>query len=707
SGTSTDSGAPETGSGIADVTIKELHRESDADEWTATDASGSDGVSIGSGTAWTKNIPLGDQEEGQYQYVITVKDNAGNEKTDTFETKVDTTAPVVIISNPGSGTDAKMGREAIDSTSYQFKGSVTEQNSVMKIYYQIKDKDEAAPSVPEATERLTESSWTGAGWKTVTAGKSWSFYRDIKEGTEAIAEGKYNIYMYALDGAGNMSAPSSQEFHVDMAAPVVEADAPQYVNAATNAGSTRKVTLSGTVTETHGLLSFYIKRNNETGDGTSVTPAADGTWSYEDTPDADGTYTYTFTATDKVGKTNGNLTKDVTVDVTAPAVSSDEDKFTVPTASQAEGSMFKFEGAEGSVSDLGLDKVELAFTSEDEAPSAAQTSVTPSSTGVWSSTVEFENEAFSSVFSSISQGTKYLWVRAYDKAGNVSAWTNVKSFVYDTASPTISLTAVTPAEGTYTNAGFTVEAEASDIYGVDKVEIYNGETKIADAAPSDGKYSKAFVVGTANASAENYLADGTYNFTVKVTDKAGKTNTETRTVKVDTTLPEGSFAHSDYSVTGNTVGSGNSAKTWYNANVIRFAVEASDANLSTVGIAKTNTSTTVFDTMNLSDGKYTGNVTGLGTGANTVYVKIRDLAGNEKVLSETVYIDTTSPALTYSGNLDFMPQAGFSLSGTSTDSGAPETGSGIADVTIKELHRESDADEWTATDASGSDGVSI
>ncbi|MBP5579114.1 MAG: Ig-like domain repeat protein, partial [Ruminococcus sp.] len=535
----------------------------------------------------------------------------------------------------------------------------------------------------------------------VTAGKSWSFYRDIKDGTDAIAEGKYKIHMYALDGAGNLSSLVSREFHVDMAAPVVTATAPQYVNNGTNSDHSRKVTLSGSVSESHGLLSFYIKRNDETGNGRSVT-VTDGSWTYEDTPDADGEYTYTFTATDKVGKPNANLTKSVTVDVTAPTVSSDGTKFTVPTASQAEGSMFKFAGAEGSVSDLGLDKVELAFTSEDEEPDAAQTSVTPGAYGTWSSTVEF---ATNSVF--ITEGTKYLWVRAKDEAGNASAWTNVKSFVYDTASPTISLTAVTPAEGTYTNAGFTVEAAAGDSYGVEKVEIYNGETKIADAAPSNGKYSKSFVVGEDNETAANYLADGTYSFTVKVTDNAGKTNTATRTVKVDTTLPEGSFAHSDYSVTGNTVGSGNSAKTWYNANVIRFAVEASDANLSTVGIAKTNTSTTVFDAMNLADGKYTGNITGLETGANTVYVKIRDLAGNEKVLSETVYIDTTSPALTYSGNLDFMPQAGFSLSGTSTDSGAPETGSGIADVTIKELHRATDADGWTATDASGSAGVSI
>ncbi|MCR5189017.1 MAG: hypothetical protein K6C97_08775, partial [Treponema sp.] len=238
---------------------------------------------------------------GNQSYYYYVRDtvNVTNSSPKKIECKFDGTAPILTITSPGE--NAKTGTNAINASPYQFRGSVEEANNISAIYYKLLPVTDAAPATP--------SSWEG--WTSVTPEAGWSFYRDVGSASGAIAEGKYKIYMYALDIAGNLSTQVSREFHVDLAAPVVTASAPQYVNASTNENSARTVTISGTVTETHGLASFYIKRNDEDGNGSSVTPN-NGNWTYTDTPTADGTYTYTITTTDLVGKTNTSLVKTVT-----------------------------------------------------------------------------------------------------------------------------------------------------------------------------------------------------------------------------------------------------------------------------------------------------------------------------------------------------------------------------------------------------------
>ncbi|MCR5189647.1 MAG: hypothetical protein K6C97_12005, partial [Treponema sp.] len=436
-----------------------------------------------------------------------------------------------------------------------------------------------------------------------------------------------------------MSTQVSREFHVDMAAPVVRVSAPEseYVNYSTNADHSRKIRFEGSVVETNGLESFTI---NSTDILSSVQD--DGSWSYEVTPDTDGTYTYIVTATDKVGKTN-SLTKTVTVDTARPTVSNVQTKFTVPTSTETEGSLFKFEGQAGSVADAatgsGLDRVEIAFTSDSNAPASAQANVTPSSNGSWSSTVEF-----ASVLN--GEGTKYLWVKAYDKAGNASDWTNVKSFVYDTAAPTISFTATAgntnPATNSYRKAGFKLEVSASDSNGIQDVKVTYAATTKDTSSDTSGIYYKEFVVGSANTSAENYLADGTYDFIVTATDSSGKTKSVSRTITVDTTIPSGTFDTSNFAPSGTSVGSGDEAKTWYKSSSIKFAVNVTEANISSVEISKSEN--TGFEPMSLSNTSYVGTISDLSEGLNTIYVKMTDLAGNSGTTSTVVYVDSTAPA---------------------------------------------------------------
>ena len=162
--------------------------------------------------------------------------------------------------------------------------------------------------------------------------------------------------MYAVDGGGNVSEAVSREFDVDKAKPAVSATAPEYVNYETNSDHSRKVTIRGRVSESHGLASFTVSR-----DGGSASPVTGITlnegvenveWSYEDeTLTEDRTYTYTITATDLVGKSE-SLTKTVKVDVTLPEVSEEEAKFSVPGASQ--NSIFKEKQAVYMIPEAGL-----------------------------------------------------------------------------------------------------------------------------------------------------------------------------------------------------------------------------------------------------------------------------------------------------------------------------------------------------------------
>ncbi|MCR5187726.1 MAG: hypothetical protein K6C97_02230, partial [Treponema sp.] len=666
------SSSPVTGSGIASLIVKEEHRTSSSASWTPTDASGTDGASVTvSNGGWSQHLPLGENtspSEGTYRYTFTVKDNSGNTDSYQFETTVDKTAPTLTIENPGSGANAKTGTKSIDSSTYRFSGSVEEANIISAIYYKLLPVTDAAPATP--------SSWTG--WTPVTAEENWSFYRDIGSASGAIAEGKHKIYMYALDGAGNLSAQVSREFHVDLDAPVVTASAPQYVNASTNENGARTVTISGTVTESHGLASFYIKRNDEEGNGSSVTPNNSGNWTYTDTPTSDGTYTYTIKATDLVGKTNTSLTKTVIVDTALPTVSNEAAKFKVPTSTETEGSLFKFEGQAGSVADTGsgLDKVDIIFTSTSTEPAVnanAQASITPATNGSWSSTVEFAN-----VFN--NQGTKYLWVKAYDKAGNTSAWTNVKSFVYDTAAPTISFTATAenknPAANSYRKAGFTLEVNATDSYGIGSVKVaravsfasqpagwptgyytdsactaaastFTASTTyyrdLGDAALSDGKYSKAFRVG-AETGTNTLLADGAYNFTITAIDSSGKTKSVSRTITVDTTAPSIGTKSISSSVAC-TIGD----VEWYKTNPISLSINSTDATsgITSVQVSTDGTNFTNPSSLMLSGSSWQGSIACPNQGLNTIYIKATDAAGNSNEINETnsieANIDTEAP----------------------------------------------------------------
>lgn len=696
-------------------------------------------------------------ETGTYKYKLTVTDAAGRiSETEVYTVVVDNTAPTLILDYPSQSANVS-GEDSLYGNSCIFKATSTDSaggTGTEYIYYKF----------DSATDYTQTSAADSIQWKvtktlgTGTSGSEFDLY-----------EGQHTISLYSVDKAENLSNVITKTFWVDQASPVVtETQSTSYVKeTATENG---KVTLGGTISETHGIKTFKITRgtieyiivNNGTvqtapvGVTWTYTPTATGaSWSLSETP-GDGSYTYTIVATDKADRVNTTLSRSITIDTTDPAVNTSS--IVLPTSTQTEGSLFKFEGdvndsgTSGNAFSSGFDKVELAFnTSDTTAPSAAQTSVTPDSNGHWSSTIEFAgNTAFS------SQGPKYLWVRVFDKAGNVSDWTPSSEFIYDTTAPTISFTEKddatnkNPDGNTYRNTGFTFEVHATDSYGIDSVKV--ARPVILTSQPSDwatnyytnaacteratnfsstgtyfygvdaattatgtliteADYTRSFVVGSTNEASANYLPDGTHNFTITVKDKSGKTVSVTRTITVDTIAPIVSWATASYTPVGENVGTGADLKTWYKSSSVRFAIDLTESNFKTAEICKTGSASNP-ESMSVSGGKYYATLSGLAEGANQVSVTVKDLAENETTISTTVYIDSKTPTFSIDEStvIPYMKTSGFTVSGTAADEGAassPVTGSGIEYLKVKEEHKAPSASDFEETEASNNGGVNI
>ena len=423
-----------------------------------------------------------------------------------------------------------------------------------------------------------------------------------------------------------------------------------------NTASPAETTLTSTAANLNGSLSFSV------GDWSGWTTGA----------------TATITLTDKAGNTATSEALNISFDTVAPLV--DSTKLKTPTKIQTESSLFKFEGEAACVHPTetdsvfsGYDKVDIAFTNAPAsgetptAPSAAQTTANVAANGSWSSTVEFGNtDTFGNIFvasdGTAVEGTKYLWVRAYDNAGNVGDWGS-KDFVYDTATPTIEFTdtvdnettniTINPVEDSKRNHGFKLEVNVHDSYGVDKVEVKYGSTTVQAVKTGETTehetWLKEFVVGSSNDSEDNYLEDEDYNFEIIVTDKSGKPAKKTKHIIVDTTPPTiSSKAIADTFTPACTINSEGTDVNWYRQNQIPVNVTTGTDLSGIVSVqAATDTAFTNPVSLMLSGNSWTGSVTCTSQGANTIYIKATDGAGNSNEVNETnsitAFVDTLPP----------------------------------------------------------------
>ncbi len=589
-------------------------------------------------------------DNGKYFYTFTVYDSVDNSTaiSKLGPVSFDNEKPVIKITNPKN----KTGKDAISSTSYKFEGTIDEDN-LYGLYYQIIEKNDPAPIAPTYDNH--------DGWKEISvSGNSWSFYQIFSEGTNSSAsadtfkEGSYDIYLYAIDKAANVSDVCKTTFDVDLSAPTITKKLEATNTTDTNSSIiyfNGDINLSITVDDTNGLQEnpVEIKIDSKTYD---VTKGEEENVVY--TATVPETYfteekqkTIEITATDIVGKTTTE-TYIVCLDKTPPTIeviSPSTDERVTTSSKQVRGNVSDtLSGVNAESVTYKLTRIYNGQNTEEE---------------VHSGTISLTGESFNiqdfklyKDANDIKEGTLYLYINAEDNLGTKAPESKI-TFYYDKGAPELDVKEITSP----TNSSVEVEGKCWDSNEIEKLDIYidseetpRGTETFKDAKPTkvpdNNNFKFTFVTGSSNSKDPMYLEDGEHTIKIVAKDIAGNEKQETRTVLVDTVKPTGQFN----TPTPAYIDKQDENKYWYNKTSIALTGTIEDTGAEkTSGIksvkyrVKSNDDLDNGSDLNFSSTAWNGTITELEQGSNTVYIRITDNAGNYFDIQTTFYVDSEAP----------------------------------------------------------------
>ncbi|WP_037547275.1 beta strand repeat-containing protein, partial [Spirochaeta lutea] len=447
---------------------------------------------------WSTTLPVS-AGDGAYEVTILATDEVGKTSSITRNIVIDTESPDLTLTAPVDG-------EFIDSGSYTIRGQVTDNGG------------KGVTSLEYSTDNAT--------WTTIPlSGFNWSVTGvDFSTG----GEGNRTLYVRATDGL-NPESSQQVDFYYDTADPSLSEDNYSAAQEITNGD----FTFTGDVSDSNALKdtgALVITASKDGGASSQVYSrsaaqiAADGgSYSYTvvlpDDGSDDGTWVYTITATDVAGRTKSE-TRTFLIDETDPDTPV-IDAFA--GAYQVNELVSSGTAADGG---SGLQTVEYSFDQSNWSPA--------SGTSSWFRTVDISMSA-ANVNHRLGQGNRTLYVRAIDRAGNVSP-VGSRSFTVDRADPVVTVDA--EYDGTvYKNAGFTVNGTVTDslqlagspiaitVDGPNTDDIALGAFNYTSG---DGSWSQAVPIDD---------GDGSYSIAITGSDNVGRTHTVTRTVVVDTADP--------------------------------------------------------------------------------------------------------------------------------------------------------------------------
>ena len=350
-----------------------------------------------------------------------------------------------------------------------------------------------------------------------------------------------SIKIKATDSCGNTSESVTDDIMVDKVAPdlTVTSAVPQITK--------ESFTVSGTVSDEIkiGDTPVTVKESAEKTYAVTVT---DGTgentgkkvWSFTVNPSqnggdnsaADGNHTFTIEATDKAGN-KASRSISVLIDTTAPKVGISK----TPSTEDSEGTVYVFEGTANDGSGSGVSEIWMKFEGTE-----GEISVPVSST--WLKSITFSDYEYFN-----TSGEKKVSVRAKDRAGNESLWTE-ESFDYDKGKPEAEITAYKTEEAagytTLTSAGvkagkaFSLKGKATDDWEVTSVRITQKQgERTVDVYENNkgGDWEVAELPRSFENAQETNVVSGEYEYVLEVTDKAGKKTQVTMKAEIDTTAP--------------------------------------------------------------------------------------------------------------------------------------------------------------------------
>ena len=653
---------------------------------------------------------------------VRVTDNSSGVTTKEVNYRVDNTVPTApVIESPADGS---VGNNSLSGTTFIFSGKANDavapsanetSSGIKKLYYAFMTSD----VVPPDNSPLWNSQAATSG--------TWNINATLQSGTgtssgTTLYEGKYWLYVKSEDGAGNKStAVVKREFTVDRASPAIT-EVKLNTTEALTAGTVKyfnsalgDFTISGKVNDTYGIQSLTVNSNN-------VSPiASDGSWSYTINRTENALVNLSVVATDNAGR---ETKQDYSIfcDTEKPDLSITNPDSDLTGEKSLSVSNYTFRA---SVNDSGSGVQSFKYKISQEVHTADNDIVTSAEAGTNWETVTTSSfsvpkeliEGTTAQTGKIHEGKWYLYLYAKDRTGTTA--TEKRTFWVDKKSPTLTLTEIPST----TNQSVVVKGTASDANEIKDVAVkitpkpdnWTSGTKTLSAA--EFAAGETFTVG-----AGNKLPDNTYTIEVTATDNAGKTVTQTRTVLVDTTAPNGTVSvlgTADYTESG---------KNWYQKESIKVKfVPATDSGSEIAEVmaklrktGDTNESGTEELVKKTSGGNtwWEGTLPASAQGKNEIYLFIKDKAGNEskKKSPETpsVYIDSegadecdvykyvadntdysSQVPLTGSSTINGKIEKTFVIKAQDKDDNGADTYSGVKSVYFK--YGSGDSEKVTAT----------
>lgn len=585
---------------------------------------------------WIQETP----QEGTYSYTFEVTDSVGNTASEEINKIIyDNTAPTVEITNPVGRT----GKQSIDSESYRFEGTLDEDNPLY-VYYKIGDR------VFEYSERPDISK--DNGWeKAVISGTKWSFDKELVSGVtqqdNKLCEGSYDLYVCAIDQAGNVGELKKQSFDVDFNYPAVTFDWESASDKNTAHQESSTIYFNGDFTftvdfkDSYGLAETKVLLGDE--ELTKSNISGDGVNNI--------TKSYTIEES-KLGEGNSKL-----LTITAKDKFDKETPLKYTLCYDSKGPVIEIDSP-GAGTSVGKNTISLKASVRDETSKVDTKKVTYSISRTYNGQPESEtqpiiNDSFEVTGEIIKvdnfklcsdnddkEGTYTITIKAEDILGNNGSKTS--EFYYDKAAPELKLNELSK---TTTKEDILVSGKVWDSNKIDSVEVFVDNKKKTEeiertgrptSTPNEDNLNVTFVVGSTNENSNLYLADGKHTIKVVAKDIAGKTTEETLSVLVDTKVP----TIGDITITNTAI------DNWYNKETLSFKGTMSDdgSGIKEIKYSLDNNFEDAHDLMISSQTAWIGNVNISKQGSNTIYFKATDYAGNDSVLYSRSYnIDSKAP----------------------------------------------------------------
>ena len=562
-------------------------------------------ATIQSDGAWQTTVPAADvgalADGASYQVSASAQDSAGNSASATHTISVDTTSPVISV-NTLSGDDVLNAAEAQQPLTVHGSSSA------------------------EAGQTVTVT----LGGKTYTAlvGSDGTWTLDVPAADlVALSQGALTVTAVVNDKAGN-SGQTTHTLTVDTGAPAVTISTVADDDIVNNAEQLAGQTISGTTTAEQGQT-VTVSFN---GHSYQATVGADGSWSvFVPGRDflglSDGDYTITATVSDKAGNP-GSATHDVTLNGDVPTI-------VINTFAQDD------------IVNAAEHGTPLIVSGTTDAPAGQTVTITLNgktytatvqNDGTWSYTVG------SADVTALADGGSYVINAQVSNAIGNSASDN-HSVTVDLTAPSMGIS----IDSLQNDTGLS----ASDFITNDKQVVVNGSLtaqlgnneKAQISLDGGATWTDVSVSGLSWTYVDGRtLADGDYNYQLRVIDDAGNISaTTSQVVTIDTVAPDAS-------------------------KTIAIDSISDDTGLSSSDFITNDTSLTLHGSLGatLADGEYaqisidggvswqnvivTGNswyyVDGrtLGNQTYDYYVRVVDAAGNVGASAhQQVMVDTVAP----------------------------------------------------------------